>query len=213
MNLYNNEWDNFFKVNSGNKWPDNEVIKHISRLNSNLNFKKETLCIADLGCGSGNNINLCLNFSDQITAIDYSKKALERLSITYKNAIEKNKVELIQLDLNNEEINLWENLGNNYDRLYLDCTCLQHISSDSRLKFIKKIYKESQYNQRTFLITKTLIYQSKDSGFESNIISKETLLNLYSKYTKILEKTITTIEEEETKQTYLTLTLQFESNY
>ena len=174
------EWEFFFETNDGNKWPDNEIIKHFSRLIKNKNLYENNYEIFDFGCGSGNNVKLFLNFCKKINCIDISKNALDKLRNFYSIPYNKGLLNLIHTNLEKNDLSFLEKSTNNLSKIYVDCTCFQHINIDAFRNILDKL-RENSNNKNSYLISKSLCYESKNSSFRTNI-KKCLFKNWYGKF-------------------------------
>ena len=154
------DWDLFFSNNDGNKWPDNEIIKHFNRLIKNKNIsKKRNFEIFDFGCGSGNNLLLYLNYSKKINCIDISRKALDKLKTFYHDSYKQGKLNLINVNLDLDNFNFLETLSRDETQIYIDCTCFQHIKVESLKRLLNKIREDTPKKKESFLISKSLCHE------------------------------------------------------
>lgn len=200
------EWELFFERNDGNRWPDNEIIKHFSRLINKRNLDKNQYQIFDFGCGSGNNVMLYLNFCKRINCIDISNNALDKLKNFYKVPYQQGLINLININLEKDDLLFIKNETSNFNNLYIDCTCFQHIKIEALNNILDKI-KENSNNKNNYLISKNLCYESQKSSFRTNINYKNKILDFYSNYGSVEDQTYSIIEENDLKQEFLTITL------
>ena len=200
------EWELFFERYDGNKWPDSEIIKHLTRLVKNKNLDKNNYEIFDFGCGSGNNVMLYLTYCKRINCIDISTNALDKLRNFYKVPYQQGLINLINTNLEKDNLLFLEKGTSDLNNLYVDCTCFQHIKVEALNNILDKI-KENSNTKNNYLISKTLCYESQNSSFRTNINDKNKILDLYSKYGNIEDKTYSIIEENFLKQEFLTITI------
>ena len=72
---------------------------------------------------------------------------------------------------------------------------------------MKKISRQKKDFQN-FLITKTLFFESNESGMYTNFLDKNQIRNLYSKFGEIIRETTLKIEENDLIQEYLILSVR-----
>ena len=202
------EWDLFFEENDGNQWPDSEIIKHFIRLIKRNKIDREEIEVYDFGCGSGNNIQLYLSYCDKVNCIDFSEKALHKLKKKYSEELNQGLINLLNINLNDTNLSFLEKI-NLLKKIFIDCTCFQHLKTSSRETLLSKLEKFSKNNKFSYLISKSLCFESSHSGIKTNIINKSELLDFYSRFGKILDKSYSIIEENDLRQEFLTLTINF----
>tara|TARA_Y100000589_G_scaffold331938_1_gene388051 strand:+ start:1402 stop:2013 length:612 start_codon:yes stop_codon:yes gene_type:complete len=200
------EWDSFFETNDRNKWPDNEIIKHFSRLIKNKNIDENDYEIFDFGRESGNNVKLFLNFCRKINCIDISKNALDKLRNFYNVLYSKSLLNLIHTNLEKDDLSFLDKSNNNLNKIYVDCTCFQHIDIEAFKNILCK-FRDNSNNKNSYLISKSLCYESKNISFRTNINNRDKLIDLFSSYGLIAEKTYSIIEEDFIRQEFLTITV------
>lgn len=196
-------WDSFFKDSSGNKWPDIDIVSHASRI---IGSGLQPDIFIDIGCGSGANTRFGASLVESIYCLDISDHALKRL-IKMELDTEKASITAKRADLR-LPFDWHEFLGSNKkcDKIYVDCTCLQHIPGPKQLERIKEIqeFEEMQGYTNSALISKSLVYQSKENDFDTYIESEEEREDRMRLLGKITDKTYTTIENGGLMQRYCT---------
>ena len=184
-----------FEENDGNQWPDSEIIKHFIRLIKKNKIGREEIEVYDFGCGSGNNVKLYLSHCDKVNCIDFSQKALYKLKKNYHEEFSQGLINLLNINLNETNLSFLEKI-NISKKIFVDCTCFQHLQTVSRETLLLKLKKFNQNNKFSYLISKSLCFESSHSGIKTNIVGKCELLDFYSSFGKILDKSYSIIERK-----------------
>ena len=197
------DWDSFFRDSCGNKWPDIDIVSHASRV---ISSGLQPDIFIDIGCGSGANTRFGASVAKSVYCLDISEHALKRLSYMEPSA-DKKSIIAKQADLT-LPFDWHEFLGRDRkcQKIYVDCTCLQHIPVPRQLERIKEIqeFEAMQGSTGSALITKSLIYQSKGNDFDTYIEAegkRESRIRLLG---NIIDKTYTTIDNGGLVQRYCT---------
>lgn len=166
----NKKWDNFFKNNNGNKYPNNFIIRLVlNHFNNVKKNNKNKINILDLGSGTGSNFIFLKNEGFNAFAIDISDNAIKKLR---KETILKN----IKIPKNNIQLSTFHNIPFE-DKLFdmiVDCTSLQHCKNSNIEKSFLEIGRvtkkggcfisiyENKINNKSFSTNNIKIYKLKN---------------------------------------------------
>lgn len=172
LNKFNN-WNNFYKKNKGNQYPDNFIIIMILQEFKHLSFRERNkINILDLGMGGGSNLFFLHNENFKTFGIDISKKSYSVL---------KKKIIKLKLDINIKHADAkflpYEDLK--FD-VVIDCRSLQHQHNfllDQSLKEIKRVLKKDGKFFSIFMNS-----ENKKSGFYTNFLQKKEIMKKLIKY-------------------------------
>tara|TARA_B100000886_G_scaffold303318_1_gene233917 strand:- start:1783 stop:2403 length:621 start_codon:yes stop_codon:yes gene_type:complete len=175
----NKKWDNFFKKNNGNKYPNNFIIRLVLNHFNNIKKKyKKKINILDLGSGTGSNFFFLKNEGFNAHAIDISNNAIKKLR---KEIILRN----IKIPQKNIQLSTFHNIPFD-DKLFdmiIDCTSLQHCKYSNIEKSFSEISRVMKKDS-CFIS----IYENKinNKSFSTNNIKIDKLkLLLKKKFRKI----------------------------
>ncbi len=138
-----NFWEKTFRKNliSQRNFPNEELCRFLGR-----NYKsKKKIKVLELGCGTGANVSAILHYNMSLTAIDFSKSAIELCKKKYP--FKKKEIKFLQLDM----LNL-DKLEDDYD-LIIDVFSSYNLNYEQNKILIDKIHKKLKKNGIYFSYT------------------------------------------------------------
>tara|TARA_B100001057_G_scaffold495865_1_gene595843 strand:+ start:4566 stop:5192 length:627 start_codon:yes stop_codon:yes gene_type:complete len=172
-------WDSFFKVNLGNRYPDNFIIQMVLSEFKNLEKKKrKNINILDLGFGAGGSNLFFLNKEKfKVFGIEKSKNAYQAI----KKKIKKNNFDI---EIKNGSFQSLP-FDDNYFDLIIDCRSLQHLKKEFLDQSFSEIHRSLKKNGKLFSIF--MNFEKNKSNFYTNLLSKK---SIKKKLKKVFNKKI-----------------------
>tara|TARA_B100000886_G_scaffold324922_1_gene270018 strand:+ start:835 stop:1446 length:612 start_codon:yes stop_codon:yes gene_type:complete len=164
------KWDNMYKDGSGNMFPEPIVVRFVKSCIEKKN--KLILSALDIGCGLGSHSLMMSQLGINVTALDFSINAIEKLNKVIKNR------NIHNLKTVNSGIENYEIEKNKYD-LILDIASLQHANISQMNDIFSNIKKALQLNGHFYSWSLSDSKNVNDNDFEHSIISKKFLENCF----------------------------------
>ncbi len=159
-----------YKDGSGNMFPEPIVVRFVKSCIEKKN--KLILSALDIGCGLGSHSLMMSQLGINVTALDFSINAIEKLNKVIKNR------NIHNLKTVNSGIENYEIEKNKYD-LILDIASLQHANISQMNDIFSNIKKALQLNGHFYSWSLSDSKNVNDNDFEHSIISKKFLENCF----------------------------------
>ena len=164
------KWDDLYSGGRGNVFPEPIVVRFVKSFIEKKNTVN--LTALDIGCGLGSHSIMMSQFGIDVTAVDFSIYAIEKLNLITKN---KN---INNLKTVNSDIESYEIEKNKYD-LILDIASLQHAKSSQMNNVYSRIKKSLKLNGCFYSWSLSNSKNINNNDFEYSIISKNFFENCF----------------------------------
>ena len=164
------KWDNLYSDGRGNVFPEPIVVRFVKSFIE----KKNTVNLSalDIGCGLGSHSIMMSQLGIDVTAVDFSIYAIEKLNLMTKNK-NINNLKTVNLDIESYEIE-----KNKYD-LILDIASLQHAKSSQMNNIFSRIKNSLKLNGCFYSWSLSNSKNVNNNDFEFSIISKNFFENCF----------------------------------
>ena len=164
------KWNNLYSDGRGNVFPEPIVVRFVKSLIEKKNTVN--LTALDIGCGLGSHSIMMSELGIDVTALDFSIKAIEKLNLMIINK------DIHNLKTVNSDIESYEIEKNKYD-LILDIASLQHVKSSQINNIYSKIKKSLRLNGCFYSWSLINSKNINNNEFDYSIISKNFFENCF----------------------------------
>jgi len=147
MKSWDKMWESMYQKGYGARYPNEELVRFISRLFKNLKKEKKSVKILEVGCGSGANVWYLAREGFSVYGIDGSETAINVCA-------ERLKKEGLKAEIKIGDMSTLP-YSDKYFDVVIDIASIQHNTPDEIKKIIAEIYRVMKAGGSFFSFTRS----------------------------------------------------------